>query len=254
MIETETNIRSSQLRIRRSGERALQDLGWSKNWLTFSFADYHDPDWMGFGPLRVLIESHIDPHSGFPEHPHRNVEILSYITGSALRHRDSFGHETTLTEGDMQLISAGRRGMMHSEKNPFDEREQHYQIWLRPDRTDTDFDYHERGYTAEERQGQFRLYASPNGLEDSMPLNTDAYVSVGRFAPGDTVTHDVQAGRGAWIQVVHGTVQVEGVVLETGDGLGTTREGPVHFGFGTHSEVLLIDVQMEAEPDRARAA
>lgn len=235
-------------RIRRSDERALQDLGWSRNWLTFSFADYHDPDWMGFGPLRVLIESHIEPHSGFPEHPHRNVEIISYVTEGALRHRDSFGHEATITEGEMQLISAGHRGMVHSEENPLDKPERHYQIWLRPDRNDTEFGYHELGYSAEERQGRFRLYASPNGWGDSMPVNADAYLSVGRFAPGDTATRDVQAGRGTWIQVIEGVVQVDDVVLETGDGLGMTREGLVDFWFGTDSEVMLIDVQMDRAP------
>lgn len=241
---TETQL-SDHLRLRRSEDRALQDLGWSKNHLTFSFADYHDPDWMGFGLLRVLIESEIDPHSGFSEHPHRNVEIISYVTNGVLQHRDSFGHEASISEGEMQLISAGRRGMIHSEKNPTDEPERHYQIWLRPDRTGTEFDYHELGYAPEERQGRFRLYVSPDGRGESMPVNADAYVYTGLFSPGDTASHPLEEGRGVWVQVIDGSIQVGGVSLTTGDGAGITEPGPLRFSFDEESEVLLIDVRME---------
>ena len=110
-------------RIRRSEERGRQNLGWSENRMTFSFANYHDPDWMHFGPLRVLIESRIDPNEGFSEHPHRHADIVSYVTDGVLRHRDSRGHEADVTAGEMQLISAGRRGMIHSETNPLDRPE-----------------------------------------------------------------------------------------------------------------------------------
>ena len=102
-----TQTTESDLRLRRSGDRGVQDLGWSTNRMTFSFADYHDPDWMRFGPLRVLIESHIDPNEGFAEHPHRHAEIVSYVTEGVLRHEDSFGHEADIRAGEMQLISAG---------------------------------------------------------------------------------------------------------------------------------------------------
>jgi hypothetical protein len=126
-------------RIRRSADRGLQDLDGSTNWLTFSFADYHDPAWMRFGPLRVLIESHMDAGEGFSEHPHRHAEIVSYVTTGVLRHSDSYGEEADLRPGEMQVISAGSDGMRHSETNPTSEPESHYQLWFVPDRPDTDF-------------------------------------------------------------------------------------------------------------------
>lgn len=240
-----TSQRTVPLRLRPSEERGVQDLGWSTNYLTFSFADYHDPDWMGFGPLRVLIESHIEPHSGFSEHPHRHVEIVSYVTDGVLRHEDSFGHEADVGAGEMQLISAGRRGMIHSETNPRGQPEAHYQMWFVPERTDTEFAYHERSPSADERQGQFRLYVSPDGRRDSMPINTDAYVYAGRFAPGDRTSHALPPGRGAWVQVVEGTVSVGDVTLQTGDGVGITAP-ELQFAVERPAEILLIDVQMNA--------
>lgn len=249
MTETELTDETFDLRLRRSEERALQDLGWSRNHLTFSFADYHDSDWMGFGPLRVLIESHIDPNEGFSEHPHRNVEIISYVTSGELQHRDSYGHEASISEGEMQLISAGQRGMIHSERNPRDEPESHYQLWLVPDRPNTDFAYHELGYTAAERQGRFRLYVSPDGRGDSMPTNADAYIYAGRFSPGDAVSHRLEAGRGAWVQVVRGRVEVAGVTLRTGDGAGIVGLDPLDVSVEEESEVLLVDVRREPTPE-----
>lgn len=246
MIRTDPQATATRPRIRRSEDRHLQDLGWSRNRMTFSFAEYQDPDWMGFGPLRVLIESHFDPHSGFPEHPHRDAEILSYITEGVLRHRDSSGYESDLMRGDMQLISAGSGGMMHSERNPQDDPEAHYQIWFVPDRPDTDFAYHERRPFVEEQQGQFDLYVSPDGRGDTMPINTDAFVSAGHFSAGDSTTYEVQPGRGAWVQVVEGTVTVGDVTLRTGDGAGFRAAGSLPLSFSDDSEVLLMDVRMDA--------
>jgi len=237
----------SDLRLRRSGDRGVQDLGWSTNRMTFSFADYHDPDWMRFGPLRVLIESHIDPNEGFSEHPHRHAEIVSYVTEGVLRHADSFGHEADIRAGEMQLISAGSRGMIHSETNPRATPEAHYQMWFVPNRRDTNFAYHELNPPSEEKEGQFRLYVSPDGRGDTMPVNTDAYVHVGRFASGDRATYPLAAGRGAWVQVVEGTVSVGGVTLRTGDGVGITDPGKLRFSFGEATEVLLVDVRMDAD-------
>lgn len=246
MHETQPTKGTEGLRIRRSEDRGLQDLGWSENRMTFSFADYYDPDWMRFGPLRVLIESRIQSHSGFSKHPHRHVDIVSYVTSGVLRHQDSFGHEADISEGEMQLISAGRRGMIHSEENPFDETERHYQLWFIPDHEDTNFSYHELGFSPDERQGQFRLYVSPDGDGDSMPINTDAYVYAGLFAPNDTHSYLLRPKRGVWVQVVRGSVDVGDVTLQTGDGVGITHTGPLHFSFEEASELLLIDVRMDA--------
>jgi Pirin-related protein len=184
--------------------------------MTFSFADYYDPDWVHFGPLRVLIESRIDPNEGFSEHPHRHAEIVSYVTEGVLRHTDSFGHEADVTAGGMQLISAGSKGMLHKETNPQAKPESHYQLWFIPERRDTDFAYHELNPPPEARQGQFRLYVSPDGRGDALPVNTDAYVYAGRFAPGTTATHEGVEDRGAWVQVVEGTVSIGDLTLRTG--------------------------------------
>lgn len=246
MTGMQTTKQSPTLQIRRSEERGLQDLGWSKNQMTFSFADYHDPDWMHFGPLRVLIESRIDPHSGFSSHPHRDAEIASYVVSGTLTHSDSFGNEAEVTAGEMQLISAGSRGMIHAEDNRQDELEHHYQIWLIPERPDTQFAYHQLKYAPEDRQGRFRLYVSPDGQGGSMPANTDAYIYAGLFAPDDAAKYELESGRGVWIQVVKGRLRADGVTLEAGDGLGVTGKDRLDLTFEDDSEVLLIDVRMNA--------
>lgn len=233
-------------RIRRSTDRGVQELGWSTNRMTFSFADYYDPNWMRFGPLRVLIESRIEPNAGFPEHPHRHAEIVSYVTAGVLRHTDSFGHEADITIGEMQLISAGQRGVLHSETNPLDQPESHYQMWFVPNRSETEFAYHEFTPTVEERQSQFLCYVSPDGQGDTMPVNTDAYVYAGVFSPSDHPFHKLEPARGAWVQTVNGTVSVNGVTLQTGDGAGFTSPSALEFSFEEPSEVLLIDVRMDA--------
>jgi hypothetical protein len=243
---TESTTKSMPtLRLRRSDERGFEDFGWTDNWMTFSFADYHDPEWVHFGPLRVMVENHIQPRSGFPAHPHRDVEIVTYVAAGTLTHADSFGHEAGITAGEMQLISAGSRGMVHSEENLHDEVEHNYQMWLIPDRPGTAFAYHQRKYTPEERRGRFRLYVSPDGRDGSMPINTDALIYAGLFEDSDAVTHDLDAGRGAWVQVVEGRLQVAGVTLDTGDGVGITDADRLDLRFTADSEVLLFDLRMD---------
>jgi redox-sensitive bicupin YhaK (pirin superfamily) len=237
------------VRVRRSDERGFEDFGWADNWMTFSFADYHDPDWMHFGPLRVMVENHIQPHEGFSA-PHRDVEILTYVSSGVLTHGDDQGHEAHISAGEMQLISAGSEGMVHSEENVHDEVEHNYQMWLVPDRAGTDFAYHERGFSETERQGQFRCYVAPYTHEDAgddgpMPINTDAFIYAGLFASDDRVTHPLDEGRGAWVQVVEGAVTVAGVTLESGDGAGITDAEALTFQFGDESEILLFDLRMD---------
>lgn len=233
------------LRLRRSQERGFEDFGWADNWMTFSFANYRDPDWVHFGPLRVMVENHIQPHSGFQAHPHRDVEIVTYVAAGTLTHSDSFGHQAGVTAGEMQLISAGSRGMVHAEENVHDVVEHNYQMWLIPERPGTTFAYHQLGYTPEERQGRFRLYVSPDGRGESMPINTDAYIYAGLFAEGDTVQHELVPGRGAWVQVVHGQLRLADVVLKAGDGVGITVTDQLDFAFEDDTEVLLFDVRMD---------
>ena len=238
--------REPKLRLRRSAERGFEDFGWTDNWMTFSFSGYYDPEWMNFGPLRVMIENHIQPHSGFPAHPHRDVEIVTYVASGVLTHRDSFGHQAGVSAGKMQLISAGSRGMVHSEENVHDAVEHNYQMWLIPDRSGTEFAYHQKGFSREERQSRFRLYVSPDGRDESMPINTDARIYTGLFGSGDRPEHELEPGRGAWIQLISGGVEVAGMKLASGDGLGVTDTERLIFVFDEESEALLFDVRMDA--------
>jgi redox-sensitive bicupin YhaK (pirin superfamily) len=214
--------------------------------MTFSFSDFHDPEWMRFGPLRVMVENHIQPRSGFPSHGHRDVEIVTYVAAGTLTHRDSFGHQAGISAGEMQLISAGSRGMIHSEENLHEVVEHNYQMWLIPDRPGTKFAYHQLGFTPEERQGRFRLYVSPDGHDGSMPINTDAWIYAGLFKNGDGVRHRLESGRGAWIQMVRGQSEVAGVSLGPGDGIGITEVEDLDFRFAAESEVLLFDLRMDS--------
>lgn len=233
------------LRLRRSGERGGEDFGWTDNWLTFSFPGDPDPEWAGFGPLRVMVENHIQPRSGFPAHPHREVEIVTYVAGGTLTHADSFGHRAEVSAGEMQLISAGSRGMVHSEENLHDEVEHNYQMWLVPERPGTSFGYYQKKFTAQERQGRFRLYVSPDGREGSMPINTDARILAGLFSPGDRVEHALEPGRGAWLQVVRGELRAAGAALRQGDGIGVAGADRLELEVDADSDLLLFDVRMD---------
>ena len=232
--------------LRRSQERGFEDFGWTDNYMTFSFAGYRDPVWNNFGPLRVMIENHIQPRSGFPTHPHRDAEIVTYVAAGTLTHRDNMGHHAAITAGEMQHISAGSRGIVHSEENVDNVVEHNYQMWLIPDRPGTTAAYHQLKYTPEERQGRFRLYVSRNGEDGSMPINTDARIWAGLFRAGDVARHSIEAGWGAWIQIVHGELGVAGLDLRQGDGVGITDARELELQFNADSEVLLFDVRMDA--------
>jgi len=231
--------------LRRANERGFEDFGWTDNYMTFSFADYRDSAWNNFGPLRVMIENHIQPRSGFPTHPHRDAEIVTYVSSGTLTHRDNLGHEAAITAGEMQHISAGSRGIVHSEENLHDVVEHNYQMWLIPDRRGTAPAYHQLKFEPEDRQGRFRLYVSRDGDDGSMPINTDARIYAGLFRAGDSARHSLEPGWGAWIQVVHGELRVAGLALHPGDGVGITNARELDFQFDAESEALLFDVRMD---------
>lgn len=236
---------SASVRVRRSADRGFEDFGWTDNWMTFSFGGYHSREWNNFGPLRVIVENHIQPHSGFPAHSHRDVEIVTYVSAGCLTHKDSFGHTAGVTAGEMQLISAGSQGMIHSEQNVHDEVEHNLQIWLVPAKHPTPFAYHQLKYTPEERAGRFRLYVSPDARDGSMPIHTSASIYAGLFESGQTAHHDLEFD-GAWVQVVDGRVAVAGEVLEKGDGVGITGVRALNFRFEENAEVLLFDLDTRA--------
>jgi quercetin 2,3-dioxygenase len=233
-----------QIKLRRSHERGFEDFGWTDNWMTFSFGGYRHPDWNRFGPLRVMVENHIQPHSGFPAHPHRDVEIVTYVASGTLTHSDSFGHVAEVTAGEMQLISAGSQGMVHAEENRHSQVEHNYQMWLIPNRPQTQFAYHQRCFSPEERSSRLRLYISPDGRDGSLPINTDALIYAGLFKPGDRIQQPLGEQRGVWVQVVSGQLTVAGLTLSSGDGVGITHLEQLDLQFESPSEILLFDLGM----------
>jgi redox-sensitive bicupin YhaK (pirin superfamily) len=233
--------------VRRSEDRGFEDFGWTDNWMTFSFANYHDPEWMRFGPLRVIVENHIHPHKGFETHPHKNMEILTYVSSGVLTHEDSMGNRSNIRLGEMQRISAGT-GIFHSEMNKHDEVEHNIQIWILPDKAGVKPSYDELRFDEDERSGTLRMYVSPDGRDGSMTMNQDGFIYAGILSEGDEFTHDLEPGRGAWIQVVHGLVSINAEeVLEQGDGAGITGLEQFTLKAQEESELILFDVAMEFE-------
>jgi quercetin 2,3-dioxygenase len=230
--------------VRRSEERGHFDHGWLDTRHTFSFADYHDPEHMGFRSLRVINEDRVLPGQGFDTHGHRDMEILSYVLSGTLSHRDSSGGGGALRPGEVQRMSAGT-GIRHSEFNGSAEEPVHFlQIWLLPDRTGHRPSYEQRPFPAEERRGKLRLVASPDGAEGSTVVHQDARVWATLLADGQRVEQALAPGRHGWIQVARGEVEVNGTRLRAGDGAALSGEPKVELtGRGAQeAEVLVFDL------------
>lgn len=233
------------VRIRRSRERGFEDFGWADSRLTFAFGVYHDPDWQRFGPLRMLVENHVQPRAAFPAHSHRDVEVVTYVVSGSLAYGDSAGARGELAAGEMQVASAGSEGISHTLENPSDEPEHDLQMWLVPAVPGTGYASRQLGFTAEERRSRLRLYASPDGRAGSITIYSGACIYAGLFTEGDRVRHTVEPGRAAWVQVVSGWVRTGGVELAEGDGAGITGAGVVELDFLAPTELLLLDLEME---------
>ncbi len=231
-----------KITVRKSGERGLAEHGWLSSRHTFSFADYHDPAHMGFRSLRVINEDHVAPGAGFPTHPHRDMEIFSYVVAGSMQHRDSMGNGRVLLPGQIQLMSAGT-GVTHSEFNPSAKEALHLlQIWITP---------RERGLTPgytewhpdAARDGDAKvLVISPDGREGSALIHQDADVFRVRLRAGQRVSHDVRPGRGAWLQLIAGSVSANGAALVAGDAASTDDAGAITIAAGEDSEALLFDL------------
>lgn len=205
------------MQIRRAGERGHGAHGWLDSWHTFSFAGYFDPRQMGFGPLRVINDDTVAPRMGFGEHPHTDMEILSYVLEGALRHRDSAGHESVLGPGSAQRISAGR-GIRHSEFNASASDPVHfYQIWIEPRERGVEPAYGELPGLVQGERGRWTL-ASPDGRDGSLAIHQDAVVAVQRLAAGDEVVWEPSLGTRQWLQVTRGRMTVADAPLAAGDG------------------------------------
>jgi quercetin 2,3-dioxygenase len=230
------------INIRRSNERGGGDYGWLNTRHTFSFDQYHDPRFMGFRSLRVINEDQVAPSEGFPTHPHRDMEIITYILEGALEHKDSLGTGSVIRPGDGQRMSAGR-GIRHSETNPSATDAAHLlQIWIMPDRSGHEPSYEQKAFPDEEKRGKLRLIAGPDGKDGSVTIHQDARLYVTLLSLGQEATHELAKGRHAWLQVAKGAVELNGKPLKQGDGAAVSDEQKLAIKGVENAEVLLFDL------------
>ncbi|HEY0321345.1 MAG TPA: pirin family protein [Pyrinomonadaceae bacterium] len=228
--------------VRKADERGHFNFGWLNTYHSFSFGDYYDPRNMGFRSLRVINEDWVREGRGFPTHPHRDMEIITYILEGALEHRDSMGTGSIIRPGEVQRMSAGT-GVTHSERNPSDIEGVHLlQIWIMPDKRNYQPGYEQKTYTDEEKRGRLRLIASPDGGEDSVTIHQDAQVYASLLEPGQQVVHRLEPNRHAWVQVARGAVEINGESLGQSDGAAISNEESLVITGREASEILLFDL------------
>jgi quercetin 2,3-dioxygenase len=233
---------TTELNLRRAGERGHADHGWLNTHHTFSFADYYDPAHLGFRSLRVINDDRVAPGMGFGTHPHRDMEIFSYVLEGALEHKDSMGHGRQLKPGQIQLISAGR-GITHSEFNPSRNEPLHFlQIWIQPRERGLTPGYTEWHPKPEHTNAPKVLVISPDGRDGSATIHQDAHIYRVRLKPGQSVTHELVSGRGLWLQVAEGALSLNGVPMTTGDGASTEQPGAYTLAASRQTEAILFDL------------
>jgi len=230
------------IRVRKGSERGFADHGWLRTHHTFSFADYHDPRHMGYRALRVLNDDRIAPAAGFPTHPHRDMEIVSYVVRGALEHRDSMGNGSVIRPGEVQRMSAGT-GLTHSEFNPSDSEETRLlQIWILPARQEIEPAHEQKRFEDAGRRGRLQLVACRDGRDGSVTIHQDAAIYAALLAEGEAVRHEIAPGRGVWVQVVRGRVRLDDVELEEGDGAAVEEQAALELTGMIDAEVLLLDL------------
>jgi redox-sensitive bicupin YhaK (pirin superfamily) len=232
--------------LRPASERGHAEHGWLDSFHSFSFADYHDPRHMGFGPLRVINEDRVKPGMGFGTHGHRDMEILSYVLEGALSHKDSIGTGSTIVPGDVQRMSAGR-GVMHSEFNPSPTQGVHFlQIWIEPDVRGIPPSYEQATVGDDAKRGRLALIAAPQGAGGAVAIHQDAKLFATLLRDGERVVHALPEGRRAYVQVVRGAVNVNGVEAGAGDAVKLENETSVDIAHRGEAmlmaEVLLFDL------------
>jgi quercetin 2,3-dioxygenase len=229
--------------VRPAAERGHFDHGWLKTWHTFSFADYHDPQHVQFRSLRVLNEDIVAPGRGFGMHPHRDMEILTWILEGSLRHKDSMGNEAVIRPGEAQVMSAGT-GVLHSEQNASAREPVHLlQIWLLPERRGLPTRYGQAAVDPAAMQGRLFPLAVPPGETGAVVVHQDARVLGTRLEPGQTVSWDLAAGRHAWVQVARGSLHLDDVVLAQGDGAAVSGAAGLRLrGTVKGTEALVFDL------------
>jgi redox-sensitive bicupin YhaK (pirin superfamily) len=230
------------IQIRKSDTRGHANHGWLDSRFSFSFAEYFDPKHVEFRTLRVMNDDRIAGGGGFPTHPHRDMEIVTYVLDGELAHKDSMGNGSVIKPGDVQYMSAGT-GVAHSEFNASDKTPVHmYQIWMFPDKTGHTPTYDQKHFSAAEKQGKLRLVVSPDGRDGSVKIRqgNELYATV--LAPGETVNHALQPERHAYVQVARGSVTLNGTKLAAGDGAAISQEKALELTGVEDAEVLLFDL------------
>lgn len=228
--------------IRRAEERGHFDFGWLNSYHSFSFGDYHDPKHTNFRTLRVINEDFVQPGRAFPTHGHRDMEIVTYILQGALEHRDSMGSGSIIHRGDAQRMSAGT-GVTHSEANPSPDAPVHLlQIWIFPSQQGLQPEYEEKKFSDEEKRNQLRLIVSPEGADGSVKIHQDAKIYASILDEGAKLVHELEEGRGAWLQVAAGAMTLNGIDLRQGDGARINEESSIRITAQQPAELLLFDL------------
>jgi redox-sensitive bicupin YhaK (pirin superfamily) len=229
------------MKIRRANERGHAERGWLDTYHTFSFADYYDPQWTGFRSLRVINDDLVMPGMGFGTHPHRDMEIITYILSGALEHKDSMGNGRVVRAGEMQYMAAGT-GVQHSEFNPSKDEAVHLlQIWIQPDRKGVTPRYGEKSFK-NAATGALHLVTSKSGRDGSMAIHQDADLWLAKLESGQSVSHSLAEHRHAWLHIAEGEVNVNGAALSGGDAVAVSGESRLELAATKPSQVLLFDL------------
>jgi redox-sensitive bicupin YhaK (pirin superfamily) len=228
--------------MRPAAERGHANHGWLDSFHSFSFADYYDPEHMGYGALRVINDDRVQPGTGFGMHGHRDMEIITYLLSGKLEHKDNMGNGSIIVPGDVQRMSAGR-GVLHSECNPSRDEPVHLlQIWIEPNVKGIAPGYEQRHIAPDEKRGRLRLIASPDGREASVTIHQDAALYAGLLDGADAITHAIAAGRRAYVHVARGSVRVDGQMLGAGDAAKLEHEAMLTLDAPKDAEVLVFDL------------
>lgn len=230
------------MHLRKSSDRGYADHGWLKSFHSFSFASYYDPQFMGWGNLRVINEDRVAAGRGFGKHSHRDMEIVSYVLSGALAHEDSMGNIESIPPGDVQRMSAGT-GVEHSEFNHAQNQETHFlQIWIEPSQKGVEPGYEQKTISPATKRGNLRVIASPHGENDSVRINADATIYAGLFDGAETTKLEMDPSRKAYVHLITGQLVVQGQQLQAGDALMVEGERTLLLEQGVNAEVLVFDL------------
>ncbi len=228
--------------IRRAADRGSFDHGWLKTSHTFSFGEYQSAEHHHFRTLRVINEDWVAPGQGFGMHPHRDMEIITYVLSGALQHRDSMGNTEILRAGEFQRMSAGS-GILHSEFNPSETEQVHlYQIWLMPQSKGIAPSYEQKAFDVSEHPGQLRLVAAPDGTDGVLRINQQARISLGSLPSGKQLQHSLNFGGYAWLQVLRGSLQLSNQLLAAGDGVAISDQQQLELSAVDDAEMMLFEL------------